>query len=83
MWLMIAVLVAVGVTSACTLTPTLSEMACAFTIHMPSPDCQRVNSFPAATVDEMGGGAYGQVYAIFNWFYALGMLGGTCSPLRT
>ncbi|ELR20496.1 permease (Major facilitator superfamily) protein, putative [Acanthamoeba castellanii str. Neff] len=28
------------------------------------------------TVDEMGGGAYGQVYAIFNWFYALGMLGG-------
>jgi hypothetical protein len=27
----------------------------------------------------MGGGAYGQVYAIFNWFYALGMLGGACS----
>lgn len=25
----------------------------------------------------MGGGAYGQVYAIFNWFYAVGMLGGT------
>lgn len=56
LWLTLLALVAVGVTSACTLTPTLSEMA--------------------ATVDEMGGGAYGQVYAIFNWFYALGMLGG-------
>jgi len=30
----------------------------------------------ALLVDELGGGAYGQAYAIYNFFYSLGMLAG-------